>query len=101
MKRQKASENVADFVRCRIVCRAARQSILRSLLLPLRNPRSLKYLTAALDKRDSGISNARIEREKRFASPDHRGWNRSHTFGKGGFTFCDELRLCLQVLSRY
>jgi hypothetical protein len=34
-------------------------------------------------------------------SLDHRGWNRRHTFKNGGFRFCDELRLCLQVLSRY
>src|ERR1700675_3597286 len=39
--------------------------------------------------------------QKRFVLPDHRGRNRSHTFKNGGFTFCDELRLCLQVLSRY
>jgi hypothetical protein len=33
----------------------------RGLLLLLRNFRSLKYLTTAQDKRNSGISNASIE----------------------------------------
>src|SRR5260370_39150073 len=36
---------------------------------------------------------------RRFMFADHCGWNRRHTFKDGGFRFCDEVRLCLQVLS--
>jgi len=71
----------------------------RGLVLLLGNFLSLKCLTTARDKRNFGISNASTERGERFVSPDHGGWNRSHTFKIGGFRFCDEVRLCLQVLS--
>ena len=70
----------------------------RGLLLLLCNFRSLKYLTTAQTNATMAFQMP-VLHAKRFVSPDHRGWNRSHTFENGGFTFCDEVRLCLQVLS--
>jgi hypothetical protein len=73
----------------------------RGLLLLLRNFRSLKYLTTAQDKRNSGISNARIECKSDSCPRTIAAGIVDTCSRNGGFTFCDELRSCLQVLSRY
>jgi hypothetical protein len=102
MKWRKASK------KCRKTSSAVDSCVERStdhplgFVLPVRNLRSLKYLTTAQGQPQPWhltclyqMSNVK----KRFVQPAHRGWNRRHTFAYGGIARCDELPSCLQVLS--
>jgi len=73
----------------------------RGFVLLLPNFHSLKYLTTAQDRRNFGISNARIECKSDSCRRTIAAGIVGTHFKNGGFTFCDELRLCLQVLSCY
>src|SRR5437660_8289098 len=100
MKQQKASAKMSKYRHLSKPVRLdTRQFILRNLLLLLSNPPSLKYLTAAQGQTQLWHLKCPIECESDSCSRTIAAGIAGTHSRNGGFTFCDEVRLCLQVLS--